>query len=345
MAIIPFLIVFSLLIFFHEFGHFLFARIFGVAVSEFGFGYPPRLWGKRIGNTLYSINLIPFGGFAKIKGTEAEVSGFGDADSFAVQSPWKRILILCGGVFGNLILAWLIFTALSIAGNPAPAGKVYVDSVSAGSPAAQAGIKAGDYIVSVDGEKVETATELVDLTSRSAGRAVALVVEQNGGSTIVSITPRTSPPAGEGPLGFAVSTGIVYVTTPFWRAPIAGAVESFGAIAEMARLFVKLISDLVKGESVLVGGPVAILALSGTYASYGVRIFAQFIALLSLNLLVINLLPFPALDGGRLAFVAVELVLRRKISDRTEQFINSVGFALLLIIMILVSIRDVQVFF
>ncbi|PJC23060.1 peptidase M50, partial [candidate division WWE3 bacterium CG_4_9_14_0_2_um_filter_48_10] len=129
MAIIPFLILFSLLVFVHEGGHFLLSKLFGVKVTEFGFGYPPRVWGKKIKGTLYSINLIPFGGFARIKGTEGEYSGVGDADSFAVQPMWKRVVITAGGVLGNFVLAWVLFTILFVVGNPTPAGKVYVDEV------------------------------------------------------------------------------------------------------------------------------------------------------------------------------------------------------------------------
>jgi len=345
MAIIPFLILFSLLVFVHEGGHFLLSKLFGVRVDEFGFGYPPRVWGKKFRGTLYSINLIPFGGFARIKGTEGEISGIGDADSFAVQPMWKRVLITCGGVIGNFILAWILFAVLLAVGNPTPANKVYVDEVKEGSPAALVGISTGDYILSFEGEKVETADELVSLTKKNAGKLSVMEVEYEGVVRKAAVVPRADPPEGEGPLGFMISTAVKYERAAFWRAPFAAFTETTKTVGEMVGLAFKLVRDLIRGEEVLLGGPVAIFALTETYVSYGLRIFLQFIALLSLNLVVVNLLPIPALDGGRLLFVAAEIIRGKKPSPQTEQFVNSLGFALLIFLMILLTIHDIQTFF
>jgi regulator of sigma E protease len=345
MAIVPFLILFSLLVFVHEGGHFLLSKLFGVKVREFGFGYPPRVWGKKIKGTLYSVNLIPFGGFARIKGTEGEVSGIGDADSFAVQPLGKRVLITCGGVLGNFVLAWFLFAVLLIVGNPAPAGKVYVDEVRSESPAALVGISAGDYITSFGGEKVETADELISLTKKNAGSPSVLEVERGGERWEVTAVPRADPPEGEGPLGFVVSTAVAYEKVAVWKAPFTAFAEATRTVGQMLRFAFKLVGDLIRGEEVLLGGPVAIFALTETYVSYGLKIFIQFIALLSVNLVVVNLFPIPALDGGRLLFVAAEIVRGKKVSPQTEQFVNSLGFAFLIFLMILLTIHDIQTFF
>jgi len=345
MAIIPFLILFSLLVFVHEGGHFLLSKLFGVKVTEFGFGYPPRIWGKRIKGTLYSINLIPFGGFARIKGTEGEYSGVGDADSFAVQPMWKRVAITAGGVLGNFVLAWVLFVTLFVVGNPTPAGKVYVDEVKLNSPAELVGIVAGDHILSFEGEKVETADELVTLAEKNAGKLTVMEVEHEGKTRLAAAVPRANPPSGEGPLGFVVSTAVLYQKTAVWRAPFTAFAEAAKTVGEMVRFAFKLVGDLVQGKAVLLGGPVAIFALTETYAAYGLKIFLQFIALLSVNLVVVNLFPIPALDGGRLLFVAVEIIRGKKTSVETEQFANSLGFAFLIILMILLTIHDIQTFF
>jgi len=314
-------------------------------VLEFGFGYPPRAFGKKIGETIYSINWVPFGGFARIKGVDSEDRGANDPDSFAVQTKIVRTLILCGGIIGNFILAWVIFSILFSIGNPVPAGKVLVDEVADDSPAAAAGIAAGDYILSFGGEKVGTPDELNVLVAESIGRLSVVEVERGGVARLVALVPRAEPPEGEGPLGIVTSAGIGYEKVAVWRAPLAAAVEVVMSVGRMVRLASQLVGNLFQGKAVEVGGPVAILALTETYASCGVPIFLQFIALLSVNLVVVNLLPFPALDGGRLFFIGYEAVCGRKASPWVEKLVNNFGFAFLVFLMILITIKDIRTFF
>jgi regulator of sigma E protease len=342
MAIVPFLVLFSILVFVHEGGHFLFSKLFGVKVEEFGFGYPPRILGKKIKGTIYSINLIPFGGFARIKGEDQRVKG---KDSFSTQSLWKRALIIFGGVLGNFLLAWALFTVLLVVGNPVPGEKVFVDEVLEGSPAAEAGIEAGDHILSFEGERVETAQELISLTDEHLGKASVLEMEREGEVREVAVTLRTDPPGGEGPMGVRISTGLGYEKTALWKAPFVAFGQVVGTVWEMVTIAVGMIRDAFRGEEVLIGGPVAIFAITGTYASYGLRIFLQFMAFLSLNLVIINLLPFPALDGGRLLLMAVETVRGKRVAPKTEQLINQIGFIILVILMVLLSVHDIRNFF
>jgi len=162
LSILIFLAVLSLVVFFHELGHFIAAKRLGVAVEEFGFGYPPRLFGKKIGSTVYSVNLIPLGGFVRLKGENAEIAGLGDSDSFSIKSPYKRVVILISGVLGNIILTWLIFSLLLIVGLPVLEDRVHLEKTFPNSVAQQAGLLPGDIIVSLDQNKVFWADELIN---------------------------------------------------------------------------------------------------------------------------------------------------------------------------------------
>jgi len=321
------------------------AKLFGVDVPEFGFGYPPRLFSKKIGKTIYSINAIPFGGFARIKGLDSGEPGAGDPDSFVSQTKVKRTLIICGGIFGNIVLAWLLFIVLSVIGNPIPANKVLVEGVAAGSPAESAGIIAGDHVVTFAGEQVTTADELVALITKNVGRSTEMEIEHAGEIHLVTAVPRAASPSGEGPLGVSIITGTTYQKVSLWRAPFTAFREVVVISREMIRVVGQLFGSMFQGKAVDVGGPVAVFALTETYSSYGVRIFLQFIALLSLNFFIFNLLPFPALDGGRLVFIAYEAIWKRRAPVRMERFVNNFGFTLLIILSVVIAVKDIKAFF
>jgi regulator of sigma E protease len=206
LSFIRFLFLLSVLIFVHEGGHFLFAKLFGVSVEEFGFGIPPRVVGKKIKDTIYSLNLLPIGGFVRLKGEDGETLGFGGADSFAVQSKVKRALIIAAGAFGNFVLAWLIFSVLLVVGVPVSSGKVLVLEVSEGSPAEKAGILPDDFILSLGGQEASSAETLTDLTKQNLGEQVVVEVESGGEIRSVEVVPRENPPKGEGSLGVLVQT-------------------------------------------------------------------------------------------------------------------------------------------
>ena len=344
LALLRFIALLSILIFVHEGGHFLIARLFGVAVEEFGFGIPPRVWGKKIGGTIYSLNLLPIGGFVRLKGEEGETLGFGGADSFAVQSKLKRVGIVAAGALGNLFLAWIVFSLLWGIGKTVAAGKVLVNEVSVGSPAYSVGLAEGDFILSFNEERVETAEELLSLTKESLGQTAKLGFERDGEAVSVSIVPRADPPGGEGPLGVGITTATKEEKAPFWQVPWFGLRETFQTLTAMLKGLGQTVGSLFRGEEVMVGGPVAIYAFSKVYAD-GFKPFIDFMALLSLNLVVVNLLPIPALDGGRILFIGIEAIRRKKLSPRTEATINSVGLAALIVLIVLLSVRDIRTFF
>ena len=309
LSIIRFLFLLSVLIFVHEGGHFLIARLFGVAVEEFGFGIPPRIWGKKIGGTIYSINLLPIGGFVRLKGEEGETLGFGGAGSFAIQSKLKRTGIVAAGALGNFILAWLIFSLLW-------------------------GL----------GKNVSAETFLPNPHKDSLEKTATLGFERDGEAVSVSIVPRADPPEGEGPLGVGITTAIKEEKVPFWKTPWFGLKETFETITMMIKSLGGTVTSLFRGEEVMVGGPVAIYAFSKVYAD-GFKPFLDFMALLSLNLVVVNLLPIPALDGGRILFIGIEALRRKKLSPRTEAAINSVGLIILIALIVILSVRDIREFF
>lgn len=344
-SLVRFLLLLSVLIFVHEGGHFLFAKLFGVKVEEFGFGLPPRLWGKKIKDTIYSLNLLPIGGFVRLKGEEGEALGLGGAGSFAIQSKWKRALIVAAGALGNFLLAWILFSSLLLVGNPVAAGKVLVTAVKENSPAAEVGIDPGDFILSFEGRKVKTASELVELTNKNVGKLSVLEIEETGQVRLAAVTPREDPPPGEGRLGIMIATAIGEEKVPVWQAPFLGFWRSVQALSEITVGVGTAIVDLFQGKEVAVGGPVAIYAFTQTAADGGFKFFLQFVTLLSLNLVVVNLLPLPALDGGRILFVAIEAIRGKKLSPKTEHALNSLGFAFLLLLIILISLKDVRTFF
>ncbi len=348
--------VFSVLVFVHEMGHFLMAKWRKVAVEEFGFGLPPRLWGKKFRGTIYSLNLIPVGGFVKLKGEDPEAAFIGDADSFSVKSKKSRAAIILAGVLGNLLLAWLIFSLLFTIGNPSLSGKVVIEEVSSGSPAETAGLQKEDVVLAVDGELVGTVEDLIVKVQERAGGVVELDIDRKdpglpaGRQALqMQLVPRIEPPEGEGALGVKIAMiepEVVLVKYSFFLAPGHALIE----IGEVTKAMVvgfggMIVRIFTQGEiPTEVAGPLGIKAMTDVAASMGLRFFLQFVALLNLNLFIFNLLPIPALDGGRLLFLGFEAVLRRKLNPKIEKIANNLSLVLLLLLSVLVTIQDVSRF-
>ena len=355
--ILAFALVLGVLVMVHELGHFLAARIFGVRVDKFAFGFPPRIWSKKIGETEYTVNLIPFGGYVLMYGEEGEHKT--DSRSFAHKRPWQKSIILAAGVVMNLILAWVILTSFYlfggrglIAGMDSYPGvtnseHVYVTEVVAGSPAAGTGITSGDMIVSVDGVVVRDTTSVFDAVQSAKQKNPNLPVpveyvhdgqtynkkldtyeEKVGGTTVKRI-------------GITMEERGV-IRAKWYLAPWVALRETANIVwltlTGIWGIFVNIFTRFQVGEAV--GGPVAIYSLSGVFARIGFSALAQFIAILSVSLALINILPFPALDGGHIAFLAIEAVRGKKIKDETKQAVNNVGFGILLLLMVSLVIRD-----
>jgi regulator of sigma E protease len=348
LTIVSFLLVMSVVVFVHELGHFLVAKRNGIFVEEFGFGYPPRLikLGERNG-TVYSINAIPFGGFVRMRG-EADPSQPG---SFAAASKRARTLTLVAGAAMNFLLAIVLLAVLTVlTGVPDETRSgTLVKGIAAGSPAEQAGLRIDDRIVGADGTPLATVDDLQRYTSSHTGRPVTYTVIRVGPSgeetTLkITMTPRTNPPAQQGALGIQIDLA----TRPpkAWEAAWSG-VRMTG---EVVYLTLQIPATLIReGRPISDAGfmgPVGIAATTGdvvrsAVAINSVRPLLWFIGLLSIALGVTNLLPVPGLDGGRLLFVFVEAVRRKRIEPSQEGIVHLVGFGLLLLLVSIVTVREV----
>ncbi|MBI2032228.1 MAG: site-2 protease family protein [Candidatus Levybacteria bacterium] len=357
LTILVFIVMLSVLVLIHELGHFLVAKKFGIRVEEFGFGFPPRVWGKRIGETIYSINLLPIGGFVKLYGEDEAGSGrvkpvangkqpIADLDrAFFARPIWQRFVVVIAGVAMNFLLAIVIISyVFSAEGVPSLGDKVIVTEVIKGSPSDVAGLKKGEVIYRINDEKIESTEELIGITRKSLGKEIRLGVggEKIGEEREIKLIPREKYPADQGPMGVAVGQSIVVKKYPWYQAPFEGTKEvvkdSFLIIAGLGMV----IRDLLSSGNVPQGvaGPVGIAQLTGEFVKTGPVAVLSFMALLSLNLAVLNILPIPALDGGRLFFIVLEAITRRKVNPKYEAYAHAVGIAVLLALIAIITLHD-----
>jgi regulator of sigma E protease len=338
-TIIIFLLILGLLIFVHELGHYVTARMVGVKVEEFGIGYPPRIFGIRRGETLYSLNIIPLGGFCKLLGEENPE----EPRSLASKSALARLFVLGSGSFMNAILPIVLLTIAFMIPRQVAVGDVLIEEVTPNSPAEEAGLGSGNKIVSINGNEIRNIGEVIYETHLSLGEQTVIeVVGNDGNLKTVDLIPRWDPPEGEGPMGVALSLTNIYEVSesyPFWEAVPKSAstlVQTFELLRNEVR------SWFAKGAAPEVGGPVAIFQLTGEANEAGPSYLLQFAAFLSLNLAIINLFPLPALDGGRIVFVFLEVARRgKRVSPRTEALVHLAGFIMLITLMVVITYVDI----
>ena len=338
-AIVAFVGVLVVIIFVHELGHFITAKATRVRVEEVGLGFPPRLVSVKRGETRYSLNAVPLGGFVKMAGEEdSKVPG-----SLASKSIAARLLVLSSGSLMNFLLPLLLFSVAFMVPHNIVLGQVLVEKVAPASPAARAGIEPGDMLLEVNGNSVNNIGDLQRYIQLNLGREVTLLVERND-STIeeVQVIPRWQPPEEQGAIGVAVRTlspTIVRQHYPFWQAIPMGV----GDCIETFVLFKNGIISMIIGTIPrVVAGPVGIAQLTGEVAKAGLSPLLEFAAFLSINLAIINLLPLPALDGGRIAFVLLEWVRRgKRVPAKTEGLIHLVGFAMLIAFLLAITYQDI----
>ncbi len=335
-GLISFIVVFSLLIFVHELGHLLSAKLGGVHVSEFGFGYPPRLlrlftWQE----TEITINALPFGGFVKMAEDDPTEEG-----NLASKSRWVRTLVYSAGALMNVVLAVVLFSITFLTGalTPVEGSGAGVYWVAPNSPAAEAGIRPGDTIVEIDGEPVQDYEEAVQRISARAGEPVEIVMRRNERRLDpVTVVPRVDPPP-EGAVGISVGEPLERVAYPVWEAIPLG----FRATYNTVRGMFMLIGAAIGGELPFqVSGPIGIYQETAQVARSGLEQLIEFTAFLSINLFLVNLLPLPALDGGRLIFVLIEALRGgKRVPPEKEGLVHAIGFVLLIALMLVVTFMD-----
>ncbi len=359
LSAIVFLLILSILILIHEFGHFITAKKNGVLVEEFGFGIPPRIWSIKIGETVYSINLLPFGGFVKVLGEEYEelknkkLSEKLKNRTFVSKKPWQKAMIILAGVFFNFILGWVIISYLFTQGVPVPSNNLRIEKVSPQSPAEKANLKANDIVKSItvknsknpkiqNNIKIAKNEDLVKFAKQFGDQKIILNIERNKKNIEVEITPRKNPPQGQGPLGIVISAYEIKKYSLI-EAPFFGLIESYNITKTITVEFVKTVFKFVTFQKVgvEVAGPVGIYKITSQAVGISVNAVLQILGLLSLNLAVINILPFPALDGGRLVFIIYEWITKKRINAKIENRLNFIGFAILMSMIVMITISDI----
>lgn len=355
LTVVVFAVMLLALVLVHEAGHFWAAKRAGCRVEEFGFGFPPRLYSIERGGTTYSFNLLPIGGFVKIEGEDMDSTDL-SATSFASKSaPW-RVFILAAGVFMNIVLAYVLLTAQSIVGAPTlvtnendavlTQHKTYILEVVPSSPAAEAGIKEFDRVVSIAGIENPTIAQIQSSTSQYTGSTIPILIDRAGLKEERDVFVREHPPTGEGAMGVSLaSTGLE--KTPWWQAPWKGLVRTWDMLTaivfQFGILIQRIFSEGIVDEAFT--GPIGIAVYTNEATQLGLPYLLEFMALISLNLAIINILPIPALDGGRIVFVLMEKVIGRRVLNLVESKAHAVGFVLLIALMVLITLKDVQKYF
>ncbi len=334
MTIILAIIFLALILLAHELGHFLLAKLSKVEVEEFGFGFPPRIVAKKFGETTYSLNWLPLGGFNKIK-----------EESFDRQPAGRRMLILIGGILANVILGWLFFSVVFMIGSKS---LVMISDLSPNSPAALAGLQKNDEVISVAFQKEILNTpfssqQFIDFVGAHKGETITLKISGASKTMDFQITSPKNPPACEG------SLGVVIVDAGLPAKSFGQSfVEAFKITGQVIWLtFVSiyhLITQAFSKPEVLsaLTGPVGAIALAGQVGKIGFSYLLQIMAFLSLGFAAFNILPFPGLDGGHLLFILIEKLKGSPVSARIRSYANAFGLSLLLLLMVFVTIKDIK---
>ncbi len=365
-TILIFLAVLSLLVFVHELGHFIVAKRSGMKVHEFGFGFPPRLFGfqkvdgkwKMVGRksaspeaTVYSVNWIPLGGFVKIMGEDNEIEN--DPQSFVNKPFLNRFATLIAGVVMNFLLAGVLLGIGYMVGLPVavenvdqvPANATFVDRrvaivhVAEDSPAAKAGLMDSDIVQSVDGQEFDSVAAFQEYSKAHKGERMEFVINRVNETRTVIVETRSDPKEGEGVVGVGLA---LYGKLKF--TPLAAIGQGFvTAYQQLINIATGLYHLFAQGDGLeSLGGPVKIAQITGQVADLGIIPLVQFAAFLSLNLALLNVLPLPALDGGRILFLFIEKIRGKANNQKVEQYANAIGFIVLLLLMLVITARDVS---
>ena len=355
-TVLAFLLIFGILIFVHELGHFIMAKRAGVKVEEFAFGLPllPKIFALKRGETTYSVYPVPLGGFVRMLGEEGDDKS---PRSFASKSPGTRAGILIAGVAMNLLLAIVLLTVgfflkmppLALCASDYPGtryeNKVTFEVIADPSPAHEAGLRGGDTVRTIAGTPVQCGQDVPRLVSQHPGEPIAIGIERDGQPQTITVTPKPKNEAGAGRIGVAPKDDYSRLEYPWWGAPYYAALETLAVtkatVAALGNVFVTLVTQASIPEGV--AGPVGIAELTGQVVDLGPITMLRFVAILSLSLAVFNILPIPALDGGRLIFVFIELLRGgRPVTAKTEGAVHAIGFALLILFIAFITYFDIK---
>lgn len=357
------IIVLGLLVLIHEIGHFVASKRLGVRVEEFGIGFPPKIWGKKIKSTLYSINWIPLGGFVRIKGVvgdskEDDPTAKTQADSFRTQTFSKKFVILFAGIGMNILLAAILFAVTYMVGVQTERTQIrggaivqqeqlVITAITPNSAAAAADLRAGDVVIKFDGVAVEQAENFQTYIKNHKDTEVALEILRDQQIRQITLVPRELTIDNNMYIGIGVGLlEIVQVRYPFLQSLWLGISTTFTLIGQIFVALFQIVQKIFMAEDVSADftGPIGIAVMTKQVAQLGFVHLLQFVAILSVNLAIFNLLPIPALDGGRILFVIIEKLRRKSINEKIEGLVHTIGFSLLLILILLVTFKDINQF-
>jgi len=363
MSILIFIVILLVLVVSHEFGHFIIAKLSGMRVDEFSFGFPPKLFGKKIGETSYNVNLLPLGGYVKIHGENPDEESLNGPDSnrsFTSKPKYVQALVLLAGVTMNFLVAWLLLSVGFMSGMPTSAGSISdsslmqdqvltVTSILPNSPAEEAGIKTGDKIVMLDTNTDSTS----NISSNLSPEDIQTFVKNHGSEEItfslirgdeleqISVMPKISE-SGAPVVGVSMDM-VGTLKLSFFKAIWEGLKLSWDVFVSTLEAFSNLIRNAIVGQADLssLTGPIGIVRIVGDASHFGFAYLLSLTALISLNLVVINLFPFPALDGGRLLFLLIEKIKGSRIKPEVANWVNTIGFGILMLLMIIITYHDI----
>lgn len=360
--ILIFILIISILVLLHEFGHFIMAKRAGIEVEEFGLGLPPRAWGKKIGETIYSINWLPFGGFVKLMGEDPLDARRDDARSYYIKTLGQRMQVVVAGVVVNFLLAVVIFyvvlasvgfkvSLLKLSDHQfkfvSQSQQVLVVNVAGGSPAQEAGVTDRDSIVAAGGLAVNSIDDLQKVIRASENQKVTLKLEDQitNSRREVEVVPKYSDQLKAAAIGVSLGESVVLAYQEPGQKVFSGFIHSYNTLDYSLKVFGQLIGQAFRTKdfeplSEGVAGPVGIAQLTTQIVQFGPIPLLQLMGLLSLNLAFVNILPIPALDGGRFFFLVVEAFTRKRLYPAVEKWIHTVGFVLLIGLTILITYND-----
>lgn len=355
MTILISLILLAVLIFVHELGHFISAKLCGVRVDAFAIGFGPKIFKKKIGEVVYSLNLIPFGGYVKIFGENPDdesINGIDKDRSFVNKNKLQQIFILSAGVLFNFIFAWILVSMSFMNGVPAGIDsyekyankisdqRIIITHISDNSPAQKAGLIAGDRLV------IGSTDEIINKISNSEGKEVEIKYIRDSKESTVKVIPEKGMSGDKYAIGIAMEN-IGILKLPFFTSIYEGFIYTVSTIKTIFVELAKLIAGIFTGSSSMenIAGPVGIVGMIGDATRIGFTNLIMFAAVISINLGVLNLIPFPALDGGRIFFVIIEAIIRKPIKPNIANVFNAIGFAILMLLIVVVTFKDITKLF